>query len=69
MELRDTVIKLADRIAQDPEERELLCEALRVKIAEMRKRGEPVPRDVRRLEEALDDCNEDDSDPWDNVPV
>lgn len=69
-ELRDVVINLAERIARDPEERDLLCEALKVKIAEMRKRGETVPEDVRRLEETLELCgDDDDNDLWDNIPV
>lgn len=67
-ELRETVIKLAERIATNPEERELLCEALRVKITEMRRRGEQVPDEILKLEQALegDDC---DGDLWDNLPI
>ena len=68
MTLQDTVVQLARRIADNPQEREVLCEALRVKIAEMRRRGETVPDEIRDLEAALQAGGETD-DLWDNLPV
>jgi len=54
-------------IAARPEDRHVLQEALRQKISELRTMGQPVPDDILRLEQALEDPESDDF--WDNMPV
>lgn len=65
--IKASIAAIMDQIALRPDERHLLQEALREKIAELRATGHPVPSDILRLEEALEDPENDDL--WDNLPV
>lgn len=65
--IRESIIMLMDEIAARPEDRHVLQEALREKVAELRAMGQPVPEDILRLEEALEDPEADDF--WNNMPV
>ena len=53
-DLRTSVIGLAEQIIARPDERALLCKALRVKLGELRKRGETVPPEILDLERTLE---------------
>ena len=66
-DLKAAIAAILDEIAERPADRHVLQEALRAKIAEMRALGLPVPDDILRLEQALDDPENDDL--WDNMPV
>ena len=65
--MKAAIASLMDEIAERPEDRHVLQEALREKISEMRSLGLPVPDDIARLEKALEDPDADDL--WDNLPV
>jgi len=58
---------LMQEIAARPDDRHILQESLREKISELRNMGQPVPDDILRLEQALQDPESDDY--WDNMPV
>lgn len=66
-DLKASIAVIMDQIAERPDERHVLQDALREKIAELRASGQPVPDDFLRLEEALEDPENDDL--WDNLPV
>lgn len=66
-DLKASIAVIMDDIAERPDERHVLQDALREKIAELRASGLPVPDDIRRLEEALEDP--ENGDLWDNLPV
>lgn len=65
--MKAAIASLMDEIAERPEDRHVLQEALREKISEMRSMGLPVPDDIKRLEKALEDPEADEL--WDNLPV
>lgn len=58
---------MLQEIAARPEDRHVLQEALREKISELRTMGQPVPDDILRLEQALEDPDSDAF--WDNMPI
>ena len=66
-DLKASIAVIMEQIAERPDERHVLQEALREKIAALRALGRPVPDDILRLEKALDDPENDDL--WDNLPV
>ena len=59
-------VLMAEIIAR-PEDRHILLEQLRAKIAELRALGLPVPADLLQFEDDLDDDSADDF--FDNMPV
>ncbi|TCO68784.1 hypothetical protein [Rhodovulum euryhalinum] len=66
-QLKAGIALILEEIEKRPEDRHVLQEELREKIAELRGLGMPVPEDILRLEEELGD---DDSDEiYDNLPV
>lgn len=65
--LKASISLIMQEIAERPADRHVLQEALREKISEMRALGLPVPEDIRRLEEALEDPENDDL--WNDLPV
>jgi len=66
-EIRAAIDALIQEIAERPEDRLVLQEQLRTKLAEMRAMGLPVPADLKQFE---DDLSDDDSDDFfDNMPV
>jgi hypothetical protein len=65
--LKASINLIMDEIAERPADRHVLQEALREKIAEMRTLGLPVPEDIQRLEEALEDPENDEF--WNDFPV
>lgn len=66
-ELKASISMILDEIAKRPEDRHVLQEQLREKIAEFEKLGLPVPDDFRRFEDKLEDDDADDL--FDNMPV
>lgn len=58
---------ILEEIEKRPEDRHVLQEELREKIAELRGLGLPVPEDILRLEQELEDDDSDDI--YDNMPV
>jgi len=66
-EIKAAIGALLDEIAQRPEDRHVLQEQLREKIAELETMGLPVPEDFKRLEAELSDDDADDL--FDNMPV
>lgn len=66
-ELKASISVIMDEITERPQDRHILQEALREKIAQLRALGQPVPDDIVRLEEALEDP--ENGDLWDNLPV
>lgn len=58
--LKAAMAILMDEIAKRPEDRHVLQEELREKIAEMEAMGMPVPEDVRRFEAELSQNKADD---------
>lgn len=60
---------LMDEIEKRPEDRHVLQEELREKIAELRGLGLEVPSDLVALEEALSQPEADDDSDFDNMPV
>ncbi len=65
--LKASILALMDEISARPEDRHVLQEQLREKIAELEALGLPVPDDFRRFEAKLSD--EDADDLFDNMPV
>lgn len=66
-QLKSGIMLILEEIEKRPEDRHVLQEELREKIAELRGLGLPVPEDILRLEQRL---SEDDSDDlYDNMPV
>lgn len=66
-EMKAAVAAILDEIAKRPDDRHVLQEQLREKIAEFEALGLPVPADFRKLMDELDDDDEDDM--FDNMPV
>jgi len=66
-DLKAAIGAILDEIAKRPEDRHVLQEQLREKIAELEALGLPVPEDYRRFEEKLSDDSADDL--FDNMPV
>ncbi|WP_095590063.1 hypothetical protein [Actibacterium ureilyticum] len=66
-DLKAGIALLLQEIEKRPEDRHVLQEELREKIAEMRGLGLPVPDDLLRLEEQLDQNDADDM--FDNMPI
>ncbi len=66
-DIKAAIGTILDEIAQRPEDRHVLQEQLREKIAELETLGLPVPDNIQRFEEEL---GEDDAeDLFDNMPV
>lgn len=66
-ELKASITMILDEIAKRPEDRHILQERLREKIAELDKLGLPVPEDIRRFEGELEQDDADDL--FDNMPI
>ncbi|MCK0172217.1 hypothetical protein [Aliiroseovarius sp. S1123] len=66
-ELKASISMILDEIAKRPEDRHILQERLREKIAELDKLGLPVPEDIRRFEGELEQDDADDL--FDNMPI
>ncbi len=66
-ELKASISMILDEIAKRPEDRHVLQEQLREKIAELEKTGQPVPEDFRKFEADLESDDADDL--FDNLPV
>ncbi|WP_421703407.1 hypothetical protein [Aliiroseovarius sp.] len=66
-EMKAAVANILDEIAKRPQDRHVLQEQLREKIAEFEAMGLPVPEDYLRLVDELDDDDADDL--FDNMPV
>ncbi|SIO12215.1 hypothetical protein SAMN05444722_0505 [Rhodovulum sp. ES.010] len=66
-QLKAGIALILDEIEKRPEDRHILQEELREKIAEFRALGLPVPEDILRLEQQLEDDDSDDR--YDNMPV
>lgn len=65
--LKASILALVDEIARRPEDRHVLQEQLREKIAELETLGLPVPDDYRRFEAELAQDEADDL--YDNMPI
>jgi hypothetical protein len=65
--LKASIGALLDEIAKRPEDRHILQEQLREKIAELEAMGLPVPEDYKRFEGELSEDSADDL--FDNMPV
>jgi len=66
-EIRAAIDALMDEIVARPEDRHVLQEQLREKIAELRALGLPVPADLKQFEKNLSDDDADDF--FDNMPI
>ena len=66
-DLKASIGAILDEIAKRPEDRHVLQEQLREKIAEFEAMGLPVPADIRRFEAELSEDDADDL--FDNMPV
>lgn len=66
-DLKAAIDALMAEIAERPEDRHVLQEQLREKIAELKAMGLPVPADLKQFEDELSD--EDSDDLFDNMPV
>jgi len=66
-QLKAGIALILEEIEKRPEDRHILQEELREKIAELRALGMPVPEDILRLEQQLEDDDSDDL--YDNMPV
>ena len=66
-DLKAAIATLLEDIVARPEDRHLLQEQMRRKIAEMRSRGLPVPAELLQYEDDLSDDTADDF--FDNMPV
>lgn len=66
-ELKASISLILDEIAKRPDDRHVLQEQLREKIAELDKLGLPVPEDIRNFEDKLEDDDADDL--FDNMPI
>lgn len=64
-DIRASIDRILDEIAKRPEDRLLLQEQLRVKVAELERAGLTVPADRRRIDAEL----EGEEDFFDNMPV
>ena len=58
-ELKAGIALILEEIEKRPEDRHVLQEELREKIAELRAMGLPVPEDILRLEEELSEPGAD----------
>ncbi|BAQ70140.1 hypothetical protein JMM63_03975 [Rhodovulum sulfidophilum] len=66
-QLKAGIALILEEIEKRPEDRHVLQEELRGKIAELRALGMPVPEDILRLEQELEDDGSDDL--YDDMPV
>lgn len=66
-QLRAGIALILEEIEKRPDDRHILHEELREKIAELRGLGLPVPEDILRLEEQLEQEEADDL--YDNMPI
>ncbi|TCP38043.1 hypothetical protein [Rhodovulum marinum] len=66
-QLKAGIYLILEEIEKRPDDRHILQEELREKIAELRGLGLPVPEDILRLEQRLEDDDSDDF--YDNMPV
>ncbi|MBL3563523.1 hypothetical protein [Rhodovulum sulfidophilum] len=66
-QLKAGIALILEEIEKRPEDRHVLQEELRGKIAELRALGMPVPADILRLEQELEDDGSDDL--YDDMPV
>lgn len=66
-DLKAAIAALMDEIAARPEDRHVLLEELREKVAELEALGLPVPEDYVRLMAKL--AEDDSGDLFDNIPV
>lgn len=66
-DLKAGVALLLQEIEKRPEDRHVLQEELREKISEMRSLGLPVPEDLLKLEDQLEQNDADDM--FDNMPI
>ncbi len=66
-DLKAAIGAILDEIARRPEDRHVLQEQLREKIAELEAMGLPVPADYRRFEREL--AEDEAEDLFDNMPV
>lgn len=66
-ELKASINLILEEIAKRPEDRHVLQEQLREKIAELEAMGLPVPEDFRRFQGELSQDDADDL--FDNMPV
>lgn len=66
-QLKAGIALILEEIEKRPEDRHILQEELREKIAELRALGLPVPDDILRLEDELEQDEADDT--FDNMPV
>jgi len=66
-QLKAGIALILEEIEKRPEDRHVLQEELREKIAELRALGLPVPDDILRLEAELEEDEADDI--FDNMPV
>lgn len=65
--LKAGIALILDEIEKRPDDRHILQEELREKIAELRALGLPVPEDIARLERQLADDEADDL--YNDMPV
>ncbi|MGB8621888.1 MAG: hypothetical protein WCD16_03620 [Paracoccaceae bacterium] len=66
-QLKAGIALILEEIEKRPEDRHILQEELREKIAEMRSMGMEVPEDIQRLEQQLEDDDADDL--FNDMPV
>lgn len=66
-QLKAGIALILEEIEKRPEDRHVLQEELREKLAELRAMGMPVPEDIQRLESELEEGGSDDL--FDNMPV
>ncbi len=66
-QLKAGIYLILEEIEKRPEDRHVLQEELREKIAELRGQGLPVPDDILRLEQELEDDDSDDL--YNDMPV
>lgn len=66
-QLKAGIYLILEEIEKRPEDRHILQEELREKIAELRAQGLPVPDDILRLEQELEDDDSDDL--YNDMPV
>ncbi|WP_414898266.1 hypothetical protein [Rhodovulum sp. YEN HP10] len=66
-QLKAGIALILEEIEKRPEDRHVLQEELRGQIAELRALGLPVPEDILRLEQELEDDDSDDL--YDDMPV
>ncbi len=66
-QLKAGIYLILEEIEKRPEDRHILQEELREKISELRAQGLPVPDDILRLEQELEDDDSDDL--YNDMPV